>query len=138
MAPKTKKDPAFPLDFPDAIPGPDALEPSVDTGADSLGGEGQAQPDQAAEAAAAEGALTPTGLADLERILNEVGARTAGGVADPACLAFVKAEGGEVALAEHTARVTLAGITVVSDYGIHRALLDWCMIATRRIMAAAK
>ena len=82
-------------------------------------------------------ALTPAGIENLNRLLNEVGARTAVGfTVDDNCRAFLAAEGAEITEG-HLAFIRLDGIAVSSSWGLHRALLDWCMIATRRIMAAS-
>lgn len=88
---------------------------------------------------ATEGALTPTGFADLARLLDEVGARTAGltgGNVGPGLRRFLEAEGAEIS-EDDPATVTLGGITASSQFGLNRALLDWCMIASRKIMAGA-
>lgn len=85
---------------------------------------------------APESALTPTGLADLERVLNELGRMTSGGTVGPDCRAFLEKERALISEGDLTS-ITLADITAISHFGLHRALLDWCMAATRKIMAEA-
>lgn len=91
----------------------------------------QADRDAALEAAAS--------VVDLARLLDEVGARTAGmtgGIVGPGLRRFLEAEGAEIS-EDDPATVTLGGITASSQFGLSRALLDWCMVATRKIMAGA-
>lgn len=84
--------------------------------------------------AAPEGALTPTGLADLKRIQNELGRMTSGGTVGPDCRAFLEKERALISEGDLTS-ITLADVTATSYFGLHRTLLDWCMAASRKIMA---
>ena len=92
--------------------------------------------DAADPEAAREGALTPRGLADLDRVLNELGRMTSGGTVGPDCRAFLEKERALISEGDLTS-ITLADITATSYFGLHRAVLDWCMAATRKIMAEA-
>ena len=88
---------------------------------------------QADRDAALDGAAA---IVDLARLLDEVGTRTAGNAVGPELRAFLAAEGAEISDVD-LATVTLGGITASSQFGLHRALLDWCMIASRKIMMGA-
>ncbi len=95
--------------------------------------EGAAGADNEAEDRAAQNAAR---LAALEELLNRIGAATAGGkVPDDLRQALEKTEGALTLGEQDTVTVTLFGITAGSPFGLHRALLDWCMAATRVIMS---
>lgn len=123
----------------DAPPAPDALT-VLDQSLD-----GQNLP----EGEGATGADTPEGepsedtgpteaekLAFLESVLNQIGMSTANGTV-PDDLRAHLTENGLASTDTESGAVTVSilGVTAGSEFGLHRALLDWCMAASRAIMA---
>ena len=106
----------------------DGQNPPEDEGA--TGADDEAEDDWQTENAAR--------LAAIEVSLCRIGAATANGSVPDNLRAALEAEDTFVTITDTVngaVTVKLHGVTATSTFGLHRALLDWCMAASRVIMS---
>ncbi|MES2667449.1 MAG: hypothetical protein V4712_15225 [Pseudomonadota bacterium] len=71
-------------------------------------------------------------ISNLQRLIEDISARTAGGSVDDDLRAFLDIEAAEISERDDPT-VTLSGVTASSHLGLHQALQDWCTQAARWI-----
>ena len=109
----------------------DGPAPAAESAAGADTTEGGADAEQPAE----DGPTEEQRLAFLESILNQIGKATANGTVPDDLRAHMD-DRGLIGTDPESGVVTVSimGITAGSTFGLHRALLDWCMAASQEIM----